>query len=62
MKKNLVQVTCPEHDQKEVVEVDATGEITWCSRVAGRPKCAGTCKPMLKPLGSSVDKPSPADT
>jgi hypothetical protein len=38
----VYQIQCPEHDQTEIIEVEH-GQITWCSRVAGRPVCAGTC-------------------
>ena len=37
-----IKVTCPEHEQQEIIQV-VNEEIRWCSRVAGRPVCAGTC-------------------
>ncbi len=41
-------VVCPETKKREVIVTDQSQGITWCSRTAGKPHCAGDC--LKKPL------------
>jgi hypothetical protein len=54
----VIRVICPEHEQSEIIEVTDTGDISWCSRVAGRPVCGKTCLPMAAHEADKEETPA----
>lgn len=43
MEEKFLNVECPESPAKQIVQLNAEGNIRWCSRWVGSPTCNGAC-------------------